>query len=269
MTAVFHALAHDARRDMLERLSIGELTVGELAAPLEMSLAAASKHVQVLERAGLVCHRVAGTRHFCRLSPAPLASAAAWLNHYEHFWNERLDSLADLFSEPRPPVLIERKPMPSISDSERTAVHMERVIPAPPDEVYRAWLDPQLLRRWMAPGPFEVIRAEVDERVGGRFAIWHGEGGTDAGGFECELLELVPDRRIVFRWGFVGPLRGDGPRFDSVLTVTLAEAVGGKTVLTLVHERLDDLANALPDVAGNVGPGWDLVLDKLSSLLSA
>jgi uncharacterized protein YndB with AHSA1/START domain len=159
--------------------------------------------------------------------------------------------------------------MPSISDSERTAVHMERVIPAPPDEVYRAWLDPQLLRRWMAPGPFEVIRAEVDERVGGRFAIWHSEGGTDAGGFECELLELVPDRRIVFRWGFVGPLRGDGPRFDSVLTVTLAEAVGGKTVLTLVHERLDDLANALPDVAGNVGPGWDLVLDKLSSLLSA
>jgi DNA-binding transcriptional ArsR family regulator len=99
VTAIFHALAHDARRNMLERLSIGELTVGELAAPLEMSLAAASKHVHVLERAGLVYQRVAGTRHFCRLSPAPLASAAAWLNHYEHFWNERLDDLADIFTE--------------------------------------------------------------------------------------------------------------------------------------------------------------------------
>lgn len=103
VTAVFHALAHDARRDMLERLSIGELTVGDLAAPLEMSLAAASKHVQVLERAGLLCRRVSGTRHICRLAPAPLASAAAWLVHYEHFWNERLDALTDLFIEPRPP----------------------------------------------------------------------------------------------------------------------------------------------------------------------
>jgi uncharacterized protein YndB with AHSA1/START domain len=115
----------------------------------------------------------------------------------------------------------------------------------------------------MAPGPFEVIRAEVDERVGGRFAIWHGEGDSDAGGFECELVELVPDRRIVFRWGFVGPQREDGPKFDSVLTVTFAEVVCGKTVLTLEHERLDDLATAMPEVAGNVGPGWDLVLDKL------
>jgi uncharacterized protein YndB with AHSA1/START domain len=159
--------------------------------------------------------------------------------------------------------------MPQISDRERTAVHIERTIPAPPGEVYRAWLDPQLLARWMAPGPFEVLRVEVDERVGGRFAIWQGEGDTDAGGFECELLELVPDRRIAFLWGFVGPQRGDGPKFDSILTITFAEAVDGNTVLTLDHERLGDLANAMPEVAGNVGPGWALVLDKLSPLLSA
>lgn len=158
--------------------------------------------------------------------------------------------------------------MPPISDRERIAVHIERTIPAPTHEVYRAWLDPELLRRWMAPGPFAVVRTEVDERVGGRFAIWHAEGDTDAGGFECELLELVPDRRIMFRWGFVGPQREAGPRFDSVLTVSFAEAAGGKTVLTLVHERLDELAAAMPDVARNVGPGWDLVLGKLSLLLS-
>lgn len=102
VTAVFHALAHDARRDMLERLSTRELTVGELAAPLEMSLAAASKHVQVLERAGLVNRRVTGTRHICRLAAAPLAPAADWLSHYEHFWNDRLNALTDLFTQPRP-----------------------------------------------------------------------------------------------------------------------------------------------------------------------
>jgi DNA-binding transcriptional ArsR family regulator len=101
-TDVFHALAHGARRSMLERLSSGDLTVGELAAPLDMSLAAASKHILVLERAGLVSRRVVGTRHFCRLSPAPLAFAAAWLSHYERFWNVRLDALADLFTENPP-----------------------------------------------------------------------------------------------------------------------------------------------------------------------
>ncbi len=89
MDAVFHALAHGARRAMLRRLAGGELTVGELAEPLAMSLAAASKHVQVLERAGLLHRTVAGLRHVCRLRPAPLAAAEAWLRWYEPFWNDR------------------------------------------------------------------------------------------------------------------------------------------------------------------------------------
>jgi DNA-binding transcriptional ArsR family regulator len=99
MDAVFHALAHDARRTMLRRLALGELTVSELAEPLDMSLAAASKHIQVLERAGLVRRTVTGRRHVCRLNPAPLASASAWLNFYERYWTERLDALEALFDE--------------------------------------------------------------------------------------------------------------------------------------------------------------------------
>lgn len=94
---VFHALAHSARRGMLGRLANRELTVGELAEPLTMSLAAASKHIQVLERAGLVHRAVDGRRHVCRLEPAPLASAAAWLRFYERHWQERLDALEGLF----------------------------------------------------------------------------------------------------------------------------------------------------------------------------
>ena len=97
MDAVFHALAHDARRTMLGRLAVGELTVGQLAEPLAMTLAAASKHVKVLERAGLVHRTVDGRRHVCRLEPGPLADAYAWLRFYERFWTERLDSLGDLF----------------------------------------------------------------------------------------------------------------------------------------------------------------------------
>jgi DNA-binding transcriptional ArsR family regulator len=97
MDDVFHALASQARRDMLGRLAAGPLTVGQLAAPLAMSLAAAAKHVQVLERAGLLHRTISGRRHICRLEPGPLASAQAWLAFYEPFWTERLDALDDMF----------------------------------------------------------------------------------------------------------------------------------------------------------------------------
>jgi DNA-binding transcriptional ArsR family regulator len=93
LDAVFHGLAHAARRDMLRRLADREQTVGQLAAPLTMSLAAASKHIKVLERAGLVDRRVLGREHVCRLAPHRLAMASEWLGFYERFWRQRLDNL--------------------------------------------------------------------------------------------------------------------------------------------------------------------------------
>ncbi|WP_214366775.1 ArsR/SmtB family transcription factor [Pseudonocardia sp. H11422] len=90
---VFRALAHPARRDMLARLSTAPHSVGDLAAPYAMSLAAASKHVQTLEGAGLVQRTVEGRTHVCRLDPAPLAWAHEWIRSYEQFWSDRLDSL--------------------------------------------------------------------------------------------------------------------------------------------------------------------------------
>jgi len=148
-------------------------------------------------------------------------------------------------------------------------VRIERQFAAPPALMYRAWLDPELLRRWMAPGDLVVTGVEVDERVGGRYRVWQSVDGIDGGGFDCELAELVPDERIVWRWGFVGPQRGEGERFDSRLTVTLRPADSGGTHLTLVHERLEDLAAALPQVADNVAVGWKSALDKLTEITGA
>jgi DNA-binding transcriptional ArsR family regulator len=93
---VFHALADPTRRSMLRTLSDGEHSIGALAAPYAMSLAAASKHVKVLEGAGLVRRRVEGRSHFCRIEAAPLAGADAWLRFYERFWTRRLDTLEGL-----------------------------------------------------------------------------------------------------------------------------------------------------------------------------
>jgi len=90
---VFHALADPHRRDMLRRLESGARTVGELAAPLPISLAAASKHLQTLERAGLVRKEAVGRRRLCVLEPNALRAAHAWLGRYERFWAERLDAL--------------------------------------------------------------------------------------------------------------------------------------------------------------------------------
>ena len=146
-------------------------------------------------------------------------------------------------------------------------VRLQRTIPAPPSEVYRAWLDPVLLRQWMAPGRFDVQRAEVDARVGGHLRIWHADAGFHVGGFECEILELLPYERLVFRWGFVGPERAAGPVYDSRLTITLQAAEGDETILTLVNERLDDLAAAMPEGARSVEHGWALVLEMLAQVL--
>ena len=84
---------------MLGHLAEGELTIGELATPFRMSFAGASKHVRVLEGAGLVKRRVRGRTHLCRLDAARLAEANAWLRRYEHFWSARLDALEALLLE--------------------------------------------------------------------------------------------------------------------------------------------------------------------------
>jgi DNA-binding transcriptional ArsR family regulator len=78
---------------MLRSLAAGERNIGELAAPFRMSFAAASKHVKVLESAGLVHRQVQGRSHICRIKAAPLAAADEWLRFYERFWNQQLDAL--------------------------------------------------------------------------------------------------------------------------------------------------------------------------------
>jgi DNA-binding transcriptional ArsR family regulator len=99
---IFHALADATRREMLESLAGGERSVGELAAPFRMSLAAASKHVKALERAGLISRTVRGRTHSCRLDTAALAAADAWLRFYRGFWSERLDALEGELRRPTP-----------------------------------------------------------------------------------------------------------------------------------------------------------------------
>ncbi len=96
---VFHALGDATRRGMLASLALGKRSIGELAEPFAMSFAGASKHVKVLEDAGLVSRDIRGRTHICSLEAAPLAGVTEWLRTYEIFWTGRLDALEQLLRE--------------------------------------------------------------------------------------------------------------------------------------------------------------------------
>jgi DNA-binding transcriptional ArsR family regulator len=99
LDAVFHALSSEPRREMLGALAEGERTVGDLASPFDISLAAVSKHLKVLELAGLVERRVEGRTTVCRLRSEPLADVREWVAFIEQFWTTRLDRLEQLLTE--------------------------------------------------------------------------------------------------------------------------------------------------------------------------
>jgi DNA-binding transcriptional ArsR family regulator len=93
LDTTFRALADPTRRGMLANLALGEKSIGELAEPFAMTFAGASKHVKVLEEAGLLSRRKIGRTHLVRVNAAPLAEAEKWLRQWERFWNANLDRL--------------------------------------------------------------------------------------------------------------------------------------------------------------------------------
>lgn len=99
LDAVFAALSDASRRHMLERLRQGEATVGELAEPLDMSLPAVSKHLRVLENAGLLQRRVDGRLHYISANASPLDQAMNWMEQQRQFWTGSFQRLEKLFKD--------------------------------------------------------------------------------------------------------------------------------------------------------------------------
>ena len=95
LSTTFAALADPTRRVILERLSRGEATPGELARPLRISWPAVTRHLRVLERAGLLQRRRSGRNHVLTLEPKPMKQAEAWIAAYRRFWEGSFDALAD------------------------------------------------------------------------------------------------------------------------------------------------------------------------------
>ncbi|HEY3858571.1 MAG TPA: metalloregulator ArsR/SmtB family transcription factor [Gammaproteobacteria bacterium] len=99
LSATFSALADPTRRAILARLSLGEISVTELAEPFEMSLPAVTKHLKVLEKAGLITRGRHAQWRPCRLKAAPLQEVSDWVEQYRRHWEERLDRLGEYLKE--------------------------------------------------------------------------------------------------------------------------------------------------------------------------
>ena len=99
LSTTYAALADPTRRAILTRLAAGEATVGELAEPFAMSLPAVSKHLKVLERAGLIARRRKAQWRPCRIEARPLKDATQWLEHYRRFWDDSFDRLDEYLGE--------------------------------------------------------------------------------------------------------------------------------------------------------------------------
>ena len=99
LDTIFSALSDTTRRAMLMRLTKGDMSVADLSAPFAITKPAITKHLKVLENAGLLRREIIGRQHFCRLVPQPLGEAAQWIAFYEKFWNMKFDALEKYLNE--------------------------------------------------------------------------------------------------------------------------------------------------------------------------
>lgn len=149
------------------------------------------------------------------------------------------------------------------------AVRIERIMSSPPDQVFRAFVEPDLMRQWITPDDLDLDRIDVDPRVDGRIDVWHSSNGVSTGKFEGRYLKIDPPRELIYRWAFVGTEPEKGEYFDTLVRVQLREWEGGRTQVTVVHERLDELYRGAPHVHRRIAAGWANCLDKLDRTVAA
>ena len=149
-----------------------------------------------------------------------------------------------------------------------TAVRLQRILPASPERVFRAFLEPDLMRQWIAPDDLDIDRISVDARVGGRVEVWHSRHGVSTGKFEGRFVKIDPPRELVYHWAFVGTEPEKGEYYDTLVTIRLHPSGDGQTQVSVVHERLAELRREAPHVYHRLVPGWENCLDKLGRAAS-
>ena len=205
-TDVFNAVAEPRRREILDALADGELSVTELVRQLGLAQPQVSKHLRVLRAVGVVTARDEGRQRRYRIVGYALKPIHDWVSRYEHWWGD-MD------------------------------IPIVRELDAPPDLVYRAWTTPALVREWWSAGIGEMVTADIDLRAGGawRYAMRTDDGAEVA--FHGEYREVVPGERLVYTEVFE-----DQPDAEALTTVAFAQAAAARTALSILvrHDSVAD-----------------------------
>ena len=256
LSATLAALADPTRRALLARLADGEATVNELAEPFPITLQAISKHLKVLEGAGLISRGRAAQTRPCRLNAAPLAQAAGWLEAYRPFWDSSFDRLDDHLRESPTEG---KEAMTNTATSTDNDLRITRVCDAPRELVYAAWTEPEQIAAWMGPVGFTAHSVTGDPVPGGHFrSAIHNEQYGDVWS-SGSYREVVAPERLVFTWGWEEP--AGTPGLQTLVTITFTER-DGKTEMTFLQQGLADAESR----DGHEG-GWTESFEKLAAYL--
>jgi uncharacterized protein YndB with AHSA1/START domain/DNA-binding transcriptional ArsR family regulator len=251
------ALAEPNRLRIVELLGEAPRPVGEIATRLELRQPQVTKHLQTLERSGLVEMHPLGRRRIYALRRERLRELHDWLGGFEA-------------AHPSENVLVEYRAAieaeQALDEQQRRAprtFRFERELPAPLSRVWRAWTTAADVRHWWSPEHFDVAECEVDAVPGGRLRIAMVEGDSTRHEAAGRFLTLNRPRSLSFELAPLGA--ADQPLFHAVHELRLAQR-GQKTRLTLTVRIRDVPRETAPAVAG-IAIGWEQTLDKLRGLL--
>ncbi len=247
--ALFAALAEPNRMRIVELLNAAPRPVGEIATMLDLRQPQTTKHLQALERAGLVAMEPLGQRRIYALRRAPLRELRRWLAGFE----------AD---HPSESVLTEYRA--AIDAAPVSDYEFERTLPAPAATVWQWWTSPDLVRRWWHPAHFEVADCVLQPEVGGTLSIAMREGDGTVYLSAGRYLDILAPERLRFQ---LSPLSDDGtPLFGAEHLLRLTAAPGGTRMDLRIHIS-DPTPGSEPAVAG-IGLGWDQLLDNLAHVIT-
>ena len=261
----FAALANATRRAILDRLAEGEATVNDLAEPFDLSLPAISKHIKVLEEAGLISRGRRAQFRPCTIETERLAEVASWTERYRHIWEDRFDRMDHYVRDLQQ--TDNRKTQPPMTETKNVTI--ERTFDAPIDLIWSMWTEAEHFSQWYGPMGTKIPKAEMDVTIGGRRYIAM-EMDTPNGAMQMffvgEYREIDPKTRLVYTEAMADA--GGNP--------ISAEQMGmpaGASMETSVVVELEDLGDRTNMVMTHIGvpadspggQGWTMAIDKLEA----
>jgi uncharacterized protein YndB with AHSA1/START domain/DNA-binding transcriptional ArsR family regulator len=254
------ALAEPNRLRIVELLNDAPRPVGEIAALLRLRQPQVTKHLQTLERVGLVSVHPLGQRRIYALDRRPFRRLATWIEMFQ----EAVPSEAVLDAYRRTVELEQARAANDPGWPAGRTMRLRRILAAPPPLVWRYWTEAARIRRWWSPDHFAVVECEADPIEGGELRLVIAEGDGTLHPAAGRYLTVTPPRALSFE---LAPLGSAGaPLFSATYRVRLAEHAG-HTELTLTVKLGDAMPVAAPAIAG-LRPGWRQLLEKLARELA-